>query len=105
LDGVQKSGTPLDHLTLIQRCLNDYSILEFVCKIAQTAVASETAFKTQLAFCSVLATQVMAASGEVTENLLARIIPFIMDGLKSNNIEFQVFPYFLVLKELRLVLL
>ncbi len=85
----QKTGAPLLHDILIQRCINDVSLLEFICQHVKAMAKAKLAFKTLLSFYASTLTQVISKA-PMRDNFLVRVTPFIFAGLKSNHEEYQV---------------
>lgn len=90
LSPIKKSGTPLSHDLLIERSLRDYGLIEFICSSVKSAIAHQASFRTLTSFYGVLLTQILAKPVQLDNDLLNRVIPYIFDGLQSNNLEYQV---------------
>ncbi len=111
LENTQKSGSPLDHGTLVRRCLDDESVLQFICNTTQKAIARQTASKSLLSLYAVTLIQVLGKSQQphpskavlvghqTSEHLLNIILSSVFDALAppsssasiSSSTEYQVF--------------
>lgn len=89
---MRETGTPLDLLSLIAAITSDLSILEFVCEQTKQAVATKAASRTAISFYGALVVQVIGANKKIRDSILTTILPYILFGLKSDDIDYQVAP-------------
>lgn len=92
LTPVRETGTPLDLLSLIAACTSDLSILDFVSEQTKQAVAAKAASRTAISFYGALTIQVIGANKKIRDSVVTTILPYILYGLKSDDIDYQVAP-------------
>ncbi|GFR47970.1 hypothetical protein Agub_g9794, partial [Astrephomene gubernaculifera] len=85
LSKMQTSGAALPRHLLTQRCANDRQLLLFICKAAGyfggAASSSRPSSRTFLSFYAVLLCEVLAAMPSVGEEILAALLPHLLEGL------------------------
>ena len=95
---IQKAGSPLSKLTLVQHCISVHPFLVFVCemvphslKVHKRSPASSP--RTVVAFYVSTVLGVLEAVSTVSEEVVSRLLPFILKGLKSPNVEYRAASY------------
>ena len=95
---LQKAGSPLSRLSLVQHCLSDLSFLVFVCEMVPRAVAVHKrsppgSSRSVLAlYCSTVIT-VLESEGGTDEEVVGRLLPYLLKGLKSRVVEYRAASY------------
>ena len=97
---IQKAGSPLSKLTLVQHCISVPSFLTFVCEMVPRCIkvqktSPSSALRTVIAFYSSTVISVLEM-GSITEELVARLLPYIVKGLKSSNVDYRAATYMTV---------
>lgn len=95
LHPIQKAGVPLARSTLVTHCSTDMGFLEFICSSVTKSVkelskhAGVTA-KLRI-WMSFYVSSIVAAldSGNVSDMLVAKLLPYIQKGLKTSLVEYK----------------
>ena len=98
---LQKAGSPLSKLTLIQHCISVQPFLGFVCEMVPRSLKVHThspagSPRVVVAFYVSTVLGVLETSTPVSEELVSRLLPFVMKGLKSPNVEYRAASYMIV---------
>ncbi|KAF9583012.1 HEAT repeat-containing protein 1, partial [Lunasporangiospora selenospora] len=93
---IRKSRIPLDRVYLVQNMLKDRSIVTFVCDIMLQAAINHRVFKTLASFYTSVLMQYTASLPVVSDDILTVLMPFVMEGLKSKQPEYQLSTYMVV---------
>lgn len=89
LAAVQKTGAPLDRLTLVRRCLASPALLQLVAELvprAESVSPPPPSLSHLVALYASVAAGVLAA-GAVTDVTLKALLPSLVRGLKSESLE------------------
>lgn len=102
---LQKAGSPLSRLTLIQHCISVPSFLAFVCDMVPHSVkvhkhSPSSASRVVISFYSSTVVSVLE-TGSISEELVSRLLPHILKGLKSTCLDYRASSY-MVLSQLAL---
>lgn len=84
----QKKGAALARGTLVQRCMSDLSVLEFICQLAKDATKIGRApaqHNISLNLYTTIVMEVLEATKKYPDQLLQLIIRYITEGLKSKK--------------------
>lgn len=82
---MQETGASMPRDALVKRCLADKATLAFVCDTAKRMSAPHVSNRTYLSFYAVLACELVAAEAHVSQDLLSRLLPHLLDGLKASH--------------------
>ena len=96
----QKSSSPLARLTLVRRCVVDPSFLHFVNELLPKSLEANresppNALRTLTAFWSTTVIAVMEAR-KVSEDLVTELLPYMLGGLKSANLDYRASSYMVI---------
>ncbi|KAI8900131.1 hypothetical protein BC833DRAFT_583092 [Globomyces pollinis-pini] len=89
LGPVQKSNTPLLRSILIDVCIKDHSLLPFILKAAAESRNSGLVNKNLECFYATIVINFYHALKIVTDNHLRLILPHLLQGLASSDLEFR----------------
>jgi U3 small nucleolar RNA-associated protein 10 len=95
---LQKAGSPLSRLSLVQHCLSDLSFLVFVSEMVPGAISVHKrsppgSLRSVLAlYCSTVIT-VLESEGGTDEEVVGRLLPYLLKGLKSRVVEYRAASY------------
>ncbi len=100
---VQKAGSPLSKITIIQHCVHNMSFQNFLCDMVLQAVdfnkgRSAEKLKTLISFFTSVLLGIIDAPKNLTENRVGKILPFIYKGLKSKVDDFKSSCYMILSK-------
>lgn len=88
---VQQNGAPLPRDSLVLHCSRDFAVLDAVLDAARLVSDTRNASKPLLSFSAVIVMEVLAAVAAVTDELVKRILPYVLDGFKKGAaVEYQV---------------
>lgn len=94
---LQKQGSPLSKQTLIQHCISVPSFLVFVCDMVISSLRenenSVSSSHVVLALYSSTVIGVLEETGSITEEMVSRLLPYLVKGLKSSSVEFRAASY------------
>lgn len=95
---LQKAGSPLSRLALVQHCLSDLSFLVFVCEMVPRAVAVHKrspsgSLRSVLAFYCSTVVLVLETESAANEEVVGRLLPYLLKGLKSRVMEYRTASY------------
>lgn len=94
---IQKEGSPLARLTLVQHCISEPSFLGFVCQMVASSLqankkCSGSSLRVVVGFyCSTV--MCVLERSPVTEELMVSLLPYIVKGLKSCNEDYRASSY------------
>ena len=98
---LQKAGSPLSRLSLVQHCISVPSFLVFICDMVSSAVRAHKhsppgSLRCVIAlYCSTVVSVLETEAG-VTEEILSRLLPYLMKGLKSRLHDYRAASYMIV---------
>ena len=100
LHPLKREGTPLSHLTLIQHCLSNPAFLSFIFNMVSQSLTlhkdkMESSVRVLISFYVSTITHVLER-GPITEELISRLLPCLLKGLKSSNLDFRAGSYMVV---------
>eukprot|EP00775_Hariotina_reticulata_P011838 gene11838-11982_t len=84
LSPCQQTGAPPPRPLLVQACVNHQAVLREICRGAQSLGVAGFVSRTYLSFYAVLLCEVLMAVPQVTEDLLALLLPFLVSGLQES---------------------
>ena len=88
---LQKEGTPLPKAALLQHCVSVPATLTFVCQMIPRAVeAGVSTVRTVVEFCTSTVIGVLeVVVHTIKEDMVARLLPFVLEGLRSSNVDWS----------------
>ncbi len=98
---IQKAGSPLSKDTLVQHCVFTPSFLTFVCEMiplslrAHKSSSVPNAPRAAIAFYSSTVVSLLETQ-TITEELVSRLLVYVIKGLKSSNVDFRATSYVVV---------
>ena len=99
LTPLKKSRHPLEVETLVQRCIKDRGLLEFVCSMVQTFAQTPHAppFKTLFSFYASVVLRIVQAMPTLNLEFSMVMLPYLLDGLKAKaSPDFQLSTYMIL---------
>ena len=95
---IQKAGSPLSNLTLVQHCISVQPFLIFVCEMVHRSLkvhkhSSASAPRIVLAFYASTILKVLETALPISEDLVSRLLPYIIKGLKSSSMDYRAASY------------
>ncbi|XP_069543811.1 HEAT repeat-containing protein 1 [Brachyistius frenatus] len=102
LQRLQKAGVPLSRGTLITHCYTDLSFMDFICSLVTRSIQaysghSGSCSQLRVIFSFYAATIVPAldAVDNVSDSLIAKLLPYVQKGLKSSLADYKAASYML----------
>ncbi|XP_055969563.1 HEAT repeat-containing protein 1 [Sorex fumeus] len=100
---VKQSGVPLAKGTLITHCYKDLGFMDFICSLVTKSVkvfaeypGSSAQLRVLLTFyASTIVSALVAAEG-VSDNVVAKLLPYIQKGLKSSLPDYRAATYMII---------
>ncbi|KAJ1389579.1 U3 small nucleolar RNA-associated protein 10 [Sesbania bispinosa] len=83
LDGVKVSGAPPPRMVIVQQCLRDKGILEVLCNYASPSKKFQPS-RHVIGFCTAVFVEVLGTVVTVNDDLVKRILPFVVSGLQPS---------------------
>uniref|UniRef100_A0A672RSF6 HEAT repeat-containing protein 1 n=1 Tax=Sinocyclocheilus grahami TaxID=75366 RepID=A0A672RSF6_SINGR len=105
LHGLQKPGVPLARGTLLTHCYKDLGFMDFICSLVTNSVKAYSGFvrdgncpQLRVIFSFYASTIVSAldAVEKITNSIIAKLLPFVQLGLKSNLLDYVAATYMIV---------
>ncbi|XP_077481923.1 HEAT repeat-containing protein 1 [Stigmatopora argus] len=103
LQCLQKPGVPLAKGTLVTHCYADMSFMDFICNIVTNAIEaysghSQSFSQLRVVFSFYASTIVAAldAVDKVSESIVAKLLPYVQMGLKSELADYKAATYMIV---------
>uniref|UniRef100_A0A8C2FIJ3 HEAT repeat-containing protein 1 n=1 Tax=Cyprinus carpio TaxID=7962 RepID=A0A8C2FIJ3_CYPCA len=105
LHGLQKPGVPLARGTLLTHCYKDLGFMDFICSVVTDSVKAYSGFvrdgncpQLRVIFSFYASTIVSAldAVEKITNSIIAKLLPFVQLGLKSNLLDYVAATYMIV---------
>lgn len=105
LHGIQKPGVPLARGTLLTHCYKDLGFMDFICSMVTRSVKAYTEFfhdgncpQLRVIFSFYASTIVPAldAVEKITDPIIAKLLPHIQLGLKSELLDYRAATYMIV---------
>ncbi len=89
METVKKSKMPLKRSLLIELCIKDSSVLEFIIRAFNSMKTLRIKNSTMFSFVTYTIVEFIVALPVVTDNNIRQILPLLIDGLASSNVEFR----------------
>uniref|UniRef100_A0A671Q391 HEAT repeat-containing protein 1 n=1 Tax=Sinocyclocheilus anshuiensis TaxID=1608454 RepID=A0A671Q391_9TELE len=98
LHGLQKPGVPLARGTLLTHCYKDLGFMDFICSLVTDSVKVRHSGWLRVIFSFYASTIVSAldAVEKITNSIIAKLLPFVQLGLKSNLLDYVAATYMIV---------
>lgn len=94
---VQKAGSPLSKTAFLQHCVSDPGFLSFICEMVKEGIALEgippSSLRVLFTFYTSTVVGVLDMLPKVTEKFLSQLLPYLLEGLKSDLPEMLASSY------------
>ncbi|KAG9305887.1 hypothetical protein G9A89_016539 [Geosiphon pyriformis] len=91
IKSINKTRQPIDRSLIVQICIKDRSILDFICK---TAVKSDPRFKIIISFYAAVVIEYVQSVPKITESDMTLLLPYLLSGCKrKRTTELRVATY------------
>ncbi|XP_035389147.1 HEAT repeat-containing protein 1 isoform X2 [Electrophorus electricus] len=105
LHGLQKPGVPLARGTLLTHCYKDLSFMDFVCTLVTKSVKAYSGavrdgqclqLRVVFSFYAAAIVPSLEAVEKVTDSVIAKLLPYVHLGLKSELVDYKAATYMIV---------
>uniref|UniRef100_A0A1Y7VNG8 HEAT repeat-containing protein 1 n=1 Tax=Mus musculus TaxID=10090 RepID=A0A1Y7VNG8_MOUSE len=103
LSPVKHSGVPLARGTLVTHCYKDLGFMDFICSLVTRSVkafaedpGSSTRLRVLLAFYASTIVSALVAAENLSDNVVAKLFPYIQKGLKSSLPDYRAATYMII---------
>ncbi|XP_017566073.1 HEAT repeat-containing protein 1 isoform X1 [Pygocentrus nattereri] len=105
LHGLQKPGVPLARGTLLTHCYKDLDFMDFICTMVTKSVKAYSAFvrdgrcaqlRVVFSFYAAAIVPALEAVEKVTDSIVAKLLPYVQLGLKSELVDYKAATYMIV---------
>ncbi|KAL7869934.1 hypothetical protein AOLI_G00139220 [Acnodon oligacanthus] len=105
LHGLQKPGVPLARGTLLTHCYKDLGFMDFICTMVTKSVKAYSAFardgrcaqlRVLFSFYTAAIVPALEAVEKVTDSIVAKLLPYVQLGLKSELVDYKAATYMIV---------
>ncbi|XP_058525366.1 HEAT repeat-containing protein 1 isoform X2 [Ochotona princeps] len=100
---VKQSGVPLARGTLITHCYKDLGFMDFICSLVTKSVkvfaehpGSSAQLRVLLAFYASTIVSALVTAENVSDNIVAKLFPYIQKGLKSSLPDYRAATYMII---------
>ncbi|XP_062066669.1 HEAT repeat-containing protein 1 [Lepus europaeus] len=100
---VKQSGVPLAKGTLITHCYKDLGFMDFICSLVTKSVkvfaelpGSSAQLRVLLAFYASTIVSALVTAEDVSDNIVAKLFPYIQKGLKSSLPDYRAATYMII---------
>lgn len=100
---VKQSGVPLAKGTLITHCYKDLGFMDFICSLVTKSVkafaeypGSSAQLRVLLAFYASTIVTALVAAEDISDNVIAKLFPYIQKGLKSSLPDYRAATYMII---------
>uniref|UniRef100_H0X3V5 HEAT repeat-containing protein 1 n=2 Tax=Otolemur garnettii TaxID=30611 RepID=H0X3V5_OTOGA len=100
---VKQSGVPLARGTLITHCYKDLGFMDFICSLVTKSVkvfaeypSRSSQLRVLLAFYASTIVSALVAAEDVSDNIVAKLFPYIQKGLKSSLPDYRAATYMII---------
>ena len=94
---VQKAGSPLSKTAFLQHCVSDPGFLSFICEMVKEGIELEgvppSSLRVLFTFYTSTIVGVLDMLPKVTEKFLSQLLPYLLEGLKSDLSEMVASSY------------
>ncbi|KAL1785256.1 HEAT repeat-containing protein 1 [Sigmodon hispidus] len=103
LSPVKQSGAPLARGTLVTHCYKDLGFMDFICSLVTKSVkafseypGSSAQLRVLLAFYASTIVSALVAAENLSDNVVAKLFPYIQKGLKSSLPDYRAATYMII---------
>ncbi|KAM6218768.1 HEAT repeat-containing protein 1 isoform 2-T2 [Rhynchocyon petersi] len=103
LSPVKQSGVPLARGTLVTHCYKDLGFMDFICSLVTKSVkvfdeypGSSARLRVLLTFYASTVVSALVAAEDVSDNIVAKLFPYIQKGLKSSLPDYRAATYMII---------
>ncbi|KAB5555247.1 hypothetical protein PHYPO_G00031300 [Pangasianodon hypophthalmus] len=105
LHALQKPGVPLARGTLLTHCYKDLGFMDFICTLVTKSVEAYSPFvhdgkcaqlRVIFSFYSATIVPTLEAMEKVTDSVIAKLLPYLQMGLKSELLDYKAATYMIV---------
>ncbi|XP_076844012.1 HEAT repeat-containing protein 1 [Brachyhypopomus gauderio] len=105
LHGLQKPGVPLARSTLLTHCYKDLSFMDFICTLVTKSVKAYSGavhdgqcaqLRVVFSFYAAAIVPALEATEKVTDSIIAKLLPYVQLGLKSELVDYKAATYMIV---------
>ncbi|KFO34254.1 HEAT repeat-containing protein 1 [Fukomys damarensis] len=100
---VKQSGVPLAKGTLVTHCYKDLGFMDFICSLVTKSVkafaeypGSAAQLRVLLTFYASTIVTALVATGDISDNVIAKLFPYIQKGLKSSLPDYRAATYMII---------
>ncbi|XP_024417434.2 HEAT repeat-containing protein 1 [Desmodus rotundus] len=100
---VKQSGVPLARGTLITHCYRDLGFMDFICSLVTKSVkvfaeypGSSAQLRVLLTFYASTIVSALVAAEDVSDNVVAKLFPYVQKGLKSSLPDYRAATYMII---------
>ncbi|KAM9212388.1 HEAT repeat-containing protein 1 [Dugong dugon] len=100
---VKQSGVPLAKGTLITHCYKDLGFMDFICSLVTKSVKvfaeyprSSAQLRVLLTFYASTIVSALVAAEDLSDNIVAKLFPYIQKGLKSSLPDYRAATYMII---------
>ncbi|KAH0507192.1 HEAT repeat-containing protein 1 [Microtus ochrogaster] len=100
---VKQSGVPLARGTLVTHCYKDLGFMDFICSLVTRSVkafaeypGSSAQLRVLLAFYASTIVSALVAAENLSDNVVAKLFPYIQKGLKSSVPDYRAATYMII---------
>ncbi|XP_004712243.1 HEAT repeat-containing protein 1 [Echinops telfairi] len=100
---VKQSGVPLAKGTLITHCYKDLGFMDFICSLVAQSVkvfaecpGSSAQLRVLLTFYASTIVSALVAAEDISDNVVAKLFPYIQKGLKSSLPDYRAATYMII---------
>uniref|UniRef100_A0A8C3XDM0 HEAT repeat-containing protein 1 n=1 Tax=Catagonus wagneri TaxID=51154 RepID=A0A8C3XDM0_9CETA len=100
---VKQSGVPLAKGTLITHCYKDLGFMDFICSLVTKSVkvfaehpGSSAQLRVLLTFYASTIVSALVAAEDLSDNIVAKLFPYIQKGLKSSLPDYRAATYMII---------
>lgn len=100
---VKQSGVPLARGTLVTHCYKDLGFMDFICSLVTKSVkvfaeypGSSAQLRVLLAFYASTIVSALVAAENLSDNVVAKLFPYIQKGLKSSLPDYRAATYMII---------
>uniref|UniRef100_A0A671G2F7 HEAT repeat-containing protein 1 n=1 Tax=Rhinolophus ferrumequinum TaxID=59479 RepID=A0A671G2F7_RHIFE len=100
---VKQSGVPLAKGTLITHCYKDLGFMDFICSLVTKSVkvfaeypGSSAQLRVLLTFYASTIVSALVTAEDISDNVVAKLLPYIQKGLKSSLPDYRAATYMII---------
>uniref|UniRef100_A0A8B9K3U5 HEAT repeat-containing protein 1 n=1 Tax=Astyanax mexicanus TaxID=7994 RepID=A0A8B9K3U5_ASTMX len=105
LHGLQKPGVPLARGTLLTHCYKDLGFMDFICTMVTKSLKAYSGsvrdghcaqLRVMFSFYAAAIVPALEAVEKVTDSIVAKLLPYVQLGLKSELVDYKAATYMIV---------